>query len=120
MQAQLKGKFMKKILPLLLTFVLIGCSSTGQLGEQVMGNPGSPMWFASASLETQVHYYKSECRAYGYSDGTSQMAQCLQTSIQNAKERARQRLDAFAYSQRQYNQRFRCNTFGYTTTCKSY
>ena len=111
---------MKKILPLLLTFVLIGCSSTGQLGEQVMGNPGSPMWFASASLETQVHYYKSECRAYGYSDGTSQMAQCLQTSIQNTKERARQRLDAFAYSQRQYNQRFRCNTFGYTTTCKSY
>ena len=111
---------MKKIFPLFLTLTLFGCSSTGQLGEQVIGIPGSPMWFASASLETQVHYYKSECKAYGYTDGTSQMAQCLQTSIQNAKERARARLDAFAYSQRQYNQSFRCTTFGYTTTCNSY
>jgi hypothetical protein len=110
----------KKILPFLLTLALIGCSSTGQLGEQVIGNPGSPMWFASASLTTQVYYYKTECKAYGYKDGTSQMAQCLQSSIQKAKEGARARLDAFSYSQRQYNQRFRCNTFGYTTTCKSY
>ena len=67
----------KKILPFLLTLALIGCSSTGQLGEQVIGNPGSPMWFAPASLTTQVHYYKTECKAYGYKDGTSQMAQCL-------------------------------------------
>ena len=111
---------MKNTLLILLTLTIFGCSSTGQMGEQVIGNPGSPLWFSSASLETQVYHYKSECKAYGYTDGTSQMAQCLQSSIQNAKERARARLDAYAYSQRQYNQNFRCNTFGYTTTCKSY
>jgi len=102
-----------------LGFTLSGCSK-GVKGEDVIGMPGSPLWFSTASMATQVAYYKGECKAYGYIDGTTGMSDCLQSSIQNAKNRARARLDAFQYSQRQYNQSFRCTTFGATTTCNSY
>jgi hypothetical protein len=90
-----------------VVIVFIGGCSTGINGESVMGLRGSPMWFKTASTQTQVAHFKEICLAYGNATDTPAMAQCLQTEIVNAKSRA------VARSQSSMT----CTTFGKTTTC---
>ena len=87
-----------------------GCS-TGRLGEQVLGRPGSPLWFKSASMATKTHYYKQACFAYGFKDGTPEMAQCLQTEMQSGLSSARDRVKSM-------NRSVTCTTYGNRTTCR--
>jgi hypothetical protein len=89
---------------------LSGCS-TGRSGEQVIGRPGSPLWFSSASMATKTHYYKQSCFAYGFKDGTPEMAQCLQTEMQSGKSSARDRVNSM-------NRSVTCTTYGNRTTCR--
>ncbi len=70
--------------------ILSGCS-TGANGEFVMGRPGSPVWFGSASQETVIAHYKKTCKSYGYTDGSTEMANCVQNSINSGKDRSEQR-----------------------------
>jgi len=87
-------KNFKLIIPtvaLALAAATSGCS-TGVLGEQVVGSPGSLMWFSTASTATQINYFKGNCLGYGFTPGTPQMAQCLQTEITSSKSRATSRL----------------------------
>jgi uncharacterized protein YfaQ (DUF2300 family) len=65
-----------------------GCS-TGSMGEQVVGRAGSAIWFKTASIQTQVNYYKKACLAYGVKDETAEMTQCIQAALQNDKDAAR-------------------------------
>jgi hypothetical protein len=70
--------------------ILTGCS-TGSNGEFIVGNPGSPVWFGMASQETVIDYYKKSCKAYGYTEGSTDMASCIQNSINSGKDRAEKR-----------------------------
>ena len=89
--------------------VISGCS-TGASGEQVLGMPGSPFWFRSASMQTKVNYYKPGCLAYGFNDGTTEMSQCLMSAIQSGQSSASNRMN----SSRSIN----CTTYGNRTTCR--
>ena len=96
---------------LCLALAVVGGCSTGRSGEQVIGMPGSPLWFSSASMATKTHYYKRSCFAYGFKDGTPEMAQCLQTEMQSGKSSARDRVNSM-------NQSVTCTTYGNRTTCR--
>jgi len=99
----------------LIIGILGGCS-TGASGEQIIGMTGSVAWFKTASMETKMAYFKPECRAYGFKDGTVEMAKCLQTSIQEGQANASKRAsDATANYSR--NKSVTCFTYGNTTTC---
>ena len=104
-----------KSLPLLgmlcLTLAGAGGCSTGSSGEQVIGRPGSPLWFGTASMATKTTYYKQACFAYGFKDGTPEMAQCLQTEMQSGKSSAQDRIDSM-------NRSVTCTTYGNRTTCR--
>lgn len=67
--------------------LLTGCS-TGANGERVMGSPGSPIWFSTASIQTQAEYYKSLCKAYGVTENSSAMSGCIQTEMSNGRSAA--------------------------------
>lgn len=71
------------LLPLASIF-LSGCA-TGLDGETVMGSPGSPAWFNSASPKTKLHYFTEICSGYGFKVDTLQMSQCIQNETLNAK-----------------------------------
>ena len=86
--------------------VISGCS-TGASGEQVLGMPGSPFWFRSASMQTKVNYYKPGCLAYGFNDGTTEMSQCLMSAIQGGQSSARNKMRSI-----------NCTTYGNRTTCR--
>jgi hypothetical protein len=73
--------------------------------------PGSPLWFSSASMATKTHYYKRSCFAYGFKDGTPELAQCLQTEMQSGKSSARDRVNSM-------NRSVTCTTYGNRTTCR--
>ena len=100
--------------------ILSGCSK-GVNGETVMGSPGSPMWHSTASLETQLQYFRSNCLGYGYKLGTPQMAQCLQTEMQNSKSRAVSKMNNIntvnAINNSHISKPITCNTIGSITTC---
>lgn len=122
-------------MPISAVLLLNACAS-GSGGEMVMGRPGSPAWFATASQETQIQYFEGICRRYGYSSGTSEMSQCLQTEMQGGKARsseaAKRGTDTLnsisrAEAERQQrNQSVTCNSSGTvkgnmvntTTTCR--
>jgi hypothetical protein len=96
-----------------------GCA-TGVMGETVMGRPGSPAWHISASIQTKISHFKGTCMAYGIADGTQEMANCLQSEIQNSKNRARSKINALNTNNaiRQNNNRsFTCRNYGNTTIC---
>lgn len=58
------------------------------MGETVIGRPGSPYWFATASSATQHNYFNQKCTDYGYKVGTDAHAQCMQTETGNARRSA--------------------------------
>jgi hypothetical protein len=108
--------------------ILTGCS-TGANGEFVMGRPGSPVWFGSASQETIIAYYKQACKAYGYSEGSIEMADCIQKSISTGRGQAEQRkMNSFKIlgdmeqrereSQAPQGGTVTCREVGYTTRCR--
>lgn len=74
---------------------LIGCGENPD-GSVIMGRVGSPAWFASASQETIVAHYKSVCTSYGFVDGTSEMAGCIQQELGGDRSDSRQRMAAAA------------------------
>jgi hypothetical protein len=53
----------------------------------VMGQVGSPAWFRSASPATKLKYFNGVCRAYGFTENTPQMAQCIQNETNAIKSR---------------------------------
>ena len=60
---------------------LSGCdSSTGSIGR-----PGSPAWNMSTTSSEKNQYYRAQCLGYGFSDGTPEMAQCMQTEASNVQ-----------------------------------
>lgn len=107
--------------------VLSACDSTS---GDILSGAGSPAWFAMASPETIASYYGRQCRAYGFQDGTQEMAVCIQNSAQAGRQSADQRLaQGSAYFQRQQAinaaqqpqvVNTRCNRLGNTVNCTSY
>ena len=85
-----------KLIKLLFLFGIIlttsNCS-TGSSGETVLGRPGSPMWFMSASQETIDDYLSQKCSRYGYTRGTSQFADCMRDLDKSARNRASKNFD---------------------------
>ncbi len=82
------SSFLKNItISILLIYILSGCS-TGVMGETVIGNPGSPVWFNSAKPETIIFHYKKNCKAYGFTEGSTQLANCIQNSINSGRQQA--------------------------------
>ena len=79
-------KLFLKVLILILASLLAGCA-TGVDGETVMGKVGSPAWFNSASPATKLKYFGGVCRAYGFTENTPQMAQCIQNETNALKSR---------------------------------
>ena len=82
----------KIILAVLPTILLVQGCSTGVSGETVIGRPGSPAWFRSANMPTQISYFTNKCRNYGFKDSTNEMAQCIQKESNEAKSLAITRL----------------------------
>lgn len=78
-------KVMVNIAVIIFIFSLSGCTP-GVMGENVMGYPGSPAWHGTASTQTKVAHFKKTCSAYGISDGTPQMATCVQKEILSSKQ----------------------------------
>jgi hypothetical protein len=84
----------KTIFILTVSAFLSGCglTSKGVRGEKVWGRTESPMWFKTASPETQVAHFSEQCKAYGFKLGTDAFSNCVMNSIQNSKSAARQRM----------------------------
>ena len=113
---------------ILLINTLSACS-TGANGEFVVGRPGSPVWFGTASQETIIDHYKKTCKLYGYTDGSTEMANCIQNSVTSGRGQAEQRkmnslkiLDDMGKREREANQAppsgtVTCRQQGYFTKC---
>jgi hypothetical protein len=87
----MSSSFVRNITICILSInVLTGCS-TGVMGESIFGRPGSPVWFGTASQATVIDYYKKTCISYGYIDGTTEMASCIQNSISVGRDQAETR-----------------------------
>tara|TARA_B110000090_G_C13128084_1_gene348964 strand:+ start:145 stop:510 length:366 start_codon:yes stop_codon:yes gene_type:complete len=118
------GKYKLKLTSMALTLgmllVGIGGCSTGTMGETVIGDAGSPYWFDSASIETQVAFYKKRCGAYGIKDDTAEMTQCIRTTLEEEKAAATSReLEALrTMGGSKAKSSMTCNTSGNTTTCE--
>jgi len=82
--------------------LLTSCSEDGSLGQKE-----SPAWHSTASSQTKITYFKEQCLAFGFKDGTTAMSQCIQNQMNRSKSRASQRM----------NKGFTCRTFGNTTIC---
>jgi len=85
-----------------------------------MGLPGSPAWQNTASIEPQLEHFGSTCLGYGFKLSTPQMAQCLQTHIQNSKSRAIARMNKIntvnAINNSNISQPITCHTYDNMTT----
>lgn len=94
---------------------LTACDADGNLGR-----PESPVWHQRTTTAEKVAYFKPRCEVYGFSDGSSEMARCLQQEIQASESNARARMQAAAAdmnsSQRQ-RLRTTCLTEGNITQC---
>ncbi len=112
----MKKKSLLLILPVVIT--LQGCVSTGVNGENVIGNPGSPAWFGTASSQTINAHYRSTCLEYGFVIGTTAMAQCMQSESKTTKQGADDRLQNFIESTKPTpTYRTNCTTWGVNTNC---
>ena len=87
------NKLIKLLFLFGIIFTISNCS-TGSSGETVLGRPGSPMWFMSASQETIDNYLEQKCSRYGYTRGTSQFANCMRDLDKSSRDRARKTLDS--------------------------
>ena len=78
----------------LVALTLVACG-TNPDGSTVIGAPGSPAWFKTASPEVMREYFSRRCTAYGYVDATPEMNACIERDARaeiadnEAKARAR-------------------------------
>jgi hypothetical protein len=79
------ARYSSSFLVIALTSILLSGCATGLDGETVIGRPGSPAWFRTASAETKLHYFTTICNGYGFKIDTPQMSQCIQNETLNAK-----------------------------------
>lgn len=103
---------------LVLTWAILFLTacSTGIKGEQIIGSPGSPAWFMSASIDTQMEYFRKICMGYGFKEDTPDMSRCLQTEARSAKSQARNKMsEAF---QNLGKDSMTCRTVGNITKCR--
>jgi hypothetical protein len=116
---------MKNIILLIgVATLLQGCGTTGVNGENVIGRPGSPLWFGTASRATINAHYKENCRDYGFKDGTPEMAQCMQTELRTGRQGSS---DRFTNALNKFNDsmkpaptvRTNCTSWGRTINCTS-
>lgn len=78
---------MKEIMLLVgLTFIA-GCDSSGNLGQEE-----SPAWHSRTSVAEKVAYFKPKCEAYGFKDGTTEMANCLRAEVGGSESYARSKM----------------------------
>ena len=76
------------IISVLSIYILIGCNMARKVGSQA--------WFDRASQDTIISYYKKTCKSYGFTEGNTQMANCIQKEIHEGKKQAGDReMDAF-------------------------
>lgn len=94
--------------------LLAGCASGG------VGLAESPMWHATASLDSKIAYFRSKCDAYGYQAGSPEMSKCLQSSMQASEGNANARMEAIGTMNQQMNQNrpVTCTSVYNTTTCR--
>tara|TARA_B100000780_G_C21036403_1_gene415663 strand:- start:56 stop:355 length:300 start_codon:yes stop_codon:yes gene_type:complete len=95
----------KGLVIVVLALVVSGCKGVG-LSE-------SPLWHGTASQETKIEYFKAECLGFGYKSRTPEMAQCIQTQMNQSKTSAGKRMDSINQSHRTIT----CKTWGNTTRC---
>ena len=62
---------------LALGVLLIGGCTTNPDGTTSLGEPGSPMWLATASRSAIADHYRSTCLSYGHGPGSPGLAQCI-------------------------------------------
>lgn len=109
---------MRKILVSLMFLGVAACDAEGNLGREE-----SPAWHQRISTAEKVAYFKPRCEAYGFSDPSTEMSNCIQKEIQDsiAAARARQNtmMETNAQLTAQRNQRLRttCTTIGGITNC---
>jgi len=99
-----------------ISFFNAGCS-TGVNGETVMGRPGSPAWFNSASPQTIAAHFTEVCKTYGFQPNTPQFADCLKDTINSSRADASRRSAAAAAALQsiQANQPKTCYSSGSVT-----
>lgn len=106
---------MRKFLIVSSVLVFSACDADGNLGRAE-----SPVWHQRTSTADKVAYFKPRCEAYGFADGSTEMARCVQQEIQTSASNARARIQAAASdmnsSQRQ-RLRTTCLTEGNITQC---
>lgn len=99
----------------LFAIALAGCQTGG------IGRPGSPAWQLSTTEEQKLAYFRSTCEAYGFKEGTPQMAQCMQNEASSTRAAASQRAASLqAYNTMSRPKTVTCNTFGNITRCNSF
>ena len=104
---------------LFLTISLAGCTGAG--GEKYLGMPGSPAWFATAGPKTISEYFSSICIGYGFTMGTPEMAQCIQTEAVSSRQQNAIRGAAIANATALNRPRtYNCNTYGRQVNCTGY
>lgn len=100
---------MRRLLPAVILVLVAGCTGVGM--------QGSPAWLATASPETQAEYFRKRCVSYGFRPGTVEMAQCIQTESQGARNRAQRQV---AIAQASGPVTTNCNRIGSNVSCTSY
>lgn len=96
--------------------VFFSLSALAGCGPEGMGRVESPVWHNTASIEVKAAYFKEQCLQFGFTDGTAEMAQCIQNQMNSSQSDARARMAAvqsYQNSTRQIN----CRTYGNRTTC---
>jgi hypothetical protein len=91
--------------------------------EQLLGMPGSPAWYPTASPNTIAQHMKQRCVAYGFRKGTSQMAQCVQQEAMNGRQMASARMRAIGEAMQASQPRMvstTCNKFGNMVNCTTF
>lgn len=110
---------MVRSLLLIAALAVSGC--VGPDGSSYIGAPGSPAWFATASPETQASFFRKRCAAYGFPEGSPQMAQCIMSEAGSTRQAASARSTAVSRTVAESQPKhMTCNRFGSTIDCMSY
>ena len=125
----IKQPFLAIRLKLLVTVLFIcplisGCSAPD--GTTDIGSDESPAWHQTASLQTKISYFGTQCEAFGFQKGTSEYSNCLKDLMTESKSAAAKKMantgsfsDAYAKSMRSSyaDQSTVCRTVGSYTYC---
>lgn len=83
----------KKIFSCFAAICLVSGCSDGAIGMRE-----SVAWHSTASSEVKRAYFAKECKAFGYSENTSEMNACIERTWTNSKNNSKEK---FSESQRQ-------------------